>query len=338
MDILKVYPSGRVTASRRKKFNLEALSCKQTETEQQDFDIRQVQIHGFDKALMGKKSVMPSHPLGLSSVANLSALAESHTDREKKKRGQNGITSRSRQLVKDAATILENRYGKSQLAFVTHTIPDHAITYVHANWQKILANLRRRYLRALQKAGLPQEIVMVSEYQERRLEETGQAVLHLHIVFVGRFKKRHWQYKCEYYAKHWEECCEEYKTNTNENGRWNAATRVESIRKSCANYLAKYMSKGVSTLDSIRSADSNAFIPPSWHILSQSLRQAVRKATRHFEGGTATDLFEWLLSEAVNLLRFNRFVKIPTKDGRESCVGWYGDLKDRKLFDSVAML
>lgn len=337
MDILKVYLSGRVTASRRKKFNLEALPCRKPETDQQDFDIRQLQIHGFEKALIGKKSVTPPPPLGLSSVANLSTEAETRTGKQKLKRGSNGMTSRSRQLVKDSATLLESRYGKGQLAFVTHTIPPHAVDYVHANWVKILANLRKRYLRALQKVGLPQEIVMISEYQESRLQETGKAVLHIHLVFVGRFKKRHWEYNCEHYAKHWEECCEEYKTNANDNGKWNAATRVETIRKSCASYLAKYMSKGTSTIAAIRDSDPNAYIPPSWHILSQSLRVAVRKATRHYEGQMAQELFDWLLSSAVELLRFNRFVKVPTVDGRGLTVGWYGDLKDKKLFDSVAV-
>jgi hypothetical protein len=98
------------------------------------------------------------------------------------------------------------------------------------------------------------------------------------------------------------------------------------------------MSKGVQAIADILAICPDAFIPPSWHILSQRLRMAVKKAIKHYEGKTASQIFEWLESHAKELLRFNRYIKIPTKDGRESCVGWYGDLKDRKLFNSVAVL
>lgn len=294
-------------------------------------------LTGVQKAIEVKLAVSSQKPLGLSSVANLSTEAETIAPSRKLKRGSKGISSGSRQLVKDAATLLERKYGRTQLAFITHTIPDEFIESTHKNWVRILANLRRRYIRALQKAGLPQEIVMVSEYQEGRLAKFGQAVLHLHVVFVGRRKKQHWEYDCEYYKQHWRECCEEYNSEYRDERLWDAATRVESIKKSCANYLGKYMSKGVAAIAAIRESDPDAFVPPSWHVLSQVLRVAVRKATRHFEGKTASELFEWLLSNACSLLKFNRFVKIPTKDGREAVVGWYGDLREKRLFDSVAV-
>lgn len=333
MDILKVYPSGRVTASRRRKFNPDAVTRSYELTEQQEWDKRQLHLHGLEVAIAAKNSLKPVPPLGLSSVPNLSTDL-THVDFPKKnKRGSGGITSRSRQQVKDAATLMEAKYGRSQLSFITHTIPPSAVTEVHKNWVKILANLRRRYIRALQKANLPQDLVMVTEYQEERLAQSGHAVLHLHIVIVGREKKRHWSYDCEYYKQHWRECCQEFTNNAEDNQRWIASTRVESIRKSCANYLGKYMSKGVSTLGSVLASDPSAFIPSSWHILSQKLRVWVRISTRHYEGRTASELFDWLTSEAVELMRFNRYIKIPTEDGRGLTVGWYGDLKNRDLFN-----
>jgi hypothetical protein len=338
VDILKVYPSGRVTASRRKRFNLEALPCQKELTEDQEWYLGQIKAHGIDIAIADKLAMESSLPLGLSSVSNLSTGSEPTTTKEKSRRGSNGISSFSRQRVKDAATLLEEKYGRKQLSFITHTIPDHAITYVHSNWTKILANLRRRYIRMLKKAGLPEELVMVSEYQEERFQKSGKAVLHLHILLVGRKRYGHWEYTKECYKECWEECCKEYSDECEEQYNWNAASRIESIRKSAANYLGKYMSKGVQAIADILAICPDAFIPPSWHILSQRLRMAVKKAIKHYEGKTASQIFEWLESHAKELLRFNRYIKIPTKDGRESCVGWYGDLKDRKLFNSVAVL
>ena len=337
MDLLKVYLSGRVTASRRKRFNPDIPASSNSEAESQDFDIRQMQIHGIQTAIDAKNSLKPVPPLGLSSVVNSTATPPPLNQKPKKRRGSHGISSRSRQLVRDAATLLQEKHGKEQLAFITHTIPPQFVKEVHANWVKILHNLRRRYIRALQKAGLSEELIMVTEYQEERLSTSGIAVLHLHIVFVGRKKRRHWAYDIDCYKEHWKECCETYIENGKDNALWNAATRVESIKKSCAGYLSKYLSKGVSTLATVLQFDSNAFIPPSWHVLTQLLRCEVRRNTRHFEGQSATELFDYLTSNAVELLKFNRYVKVLSVDGRELCVGWYGDLKNKKLFRSVAV-
>ena len=337
MDLLKVYLSGRVTASRRKRFNPDSPTRHQSESESQGFDVRQMQMHGLQTAIDAKNSLKPVPPLGLSSVSNLTAPPLPLNQKPKKRRGSNGITSRSRQLIKDAATLLEEKHGKKHLAFVTHTVPTQFIPDIHANWERILHNLRRRYIRSLQRAGLSEELVMVSEYQEERLSSSGNAVLHLHIVFVGRKKNQHWAYDCEHYKKHWKECCETCIENGKDDGAWNAATRVEGIKKSCSSYLAKYMSKGVATLESILNRDPSAFIPSSWHVLTQRLRVEVRKNTRHFEGDSAVQLFEYLIQNAVELLRFNRYVKVPTTEGKELCVGWYGDLRDKKLFRTLAV-
>ncbi len=283
MDLLKVYISGRVTASRRKRFNPDAPMKSQSQSKSDGFHLRQVHLHGLEVMRTARFAVTGEDPLGLSSDSNLTAKAETTLKPPKKKRGSNGISSRSRQLVKDAATLLQEKYGKSHLAFVTHTIPTPFVAEVHANWTSILHNLRRRYIRSLQKAGLSEELIMVTEYQEDRLSTSGIAVLHLHIVFVGRHRKKHWSYNCEHYKKHWQECCESFIKNAGDNDKWKASTRVESIRKSCSSYLSKYMSKGVSTLACVLNIDASAFIPPSWHVCSQLLRSEVRKLTRHFD-------------------------------------------------------
>lgn len=338
MDLLKVYPSGRVTASTRKRFNPEPLPSPYKESDSDGFHLRQMHLHGLEAMRSARNAVENSGFVGLSSVSNLSIDAESASPPLKTPRGSNGISSFSRQRVKDAATLLEKEHGRNQLSFITHTIPDHAITYVHENWTKIVANLRRRYIRALKRAGLSEDIVMVSEYQEERFKKQGNAVLHLHIVLQGRTRYGHWKYSKEYYKQCWRECCQEYSNQREDDGKWNAASRIESIRKSCSNYLGKYMSKGVQAIDSIRAVCPDAYIPPSWHVLSQRLRIAVKRAIRHYEGKTASELFEWLSSEATTLLRFNRYIKIPTTDGRGLVVGWYGDLRDKCLFESVVLL
>jgi hypothetical protein len=338
MDLLKSYPSGRVTASRRKKIASQPAMPHKRLSDAQEFTARMVQIHGADDVIAAIRATNSEKSLGLSSVANLSTDAPNDAKPLKLRRGSKGISSRSRQQVRDSATLLEERYGVSQLAFVTHTIPPKFVTEVHQNWAKILANLRRRYIRLLHKAGLPEELVMVSEYQESRLSQTGYAVLHVHIVFAGRRKRQHWEYNVETYKKHWKECCSEYCQHSSKNAEWQSATRVEGIRKSCSAYLSKYMSKGTSALRDILAINPDAFIPSSWHILTQPLRVRVRQSIRHFEGESASNLFDWLISQATTLLKFNRYIKVPTRGGYMTSVGWYGELRDKTLLRTLSVL
>lgn len=333
MDLLKVYPSGRVTASKRRKFASDPPPKPLPFNEETEEDLRLLGALGLEQYSCIQAEFGRSPTLGLSSVPNLSTTPPPL----RAKRGSNGISSASRQLVKDAATLLQDRYGKERLSFITHTIPDPYVDAVHGNWAAILANLRRRYIRALQKAGLPQDLVMVTEYQEKRLAESGKAVLHLHIVMVGRYARKHWQWECEWFHNHWRECCEQYIQGGSCNTEWNAATRVESIRKNVADYLGKYMSKGVQAIGLVRNCGVSAFVPPSWHVLSQRLRRAVRVATRHYEGAGATALYDWLRSNAGELLRFHRDIEIALPDGRAFIVGWYGDLRDRSLFKCASV-
>ena len=74
MDLLKVYLSGRVTASRRKRFNPDVPKHNAALNESQDFDIRQMQIHGIQTAIDAKNFLKPVPPLGLSSDSILTAL------------------------------------------------------------------------------------------------------------------------------------------------------------------------------------------------------------------------------------------------------------------------
>lgn len=331
MDLLKVYPSGRVTASKRRKFAAEPLPKPLRFNEETAEDLRLLGAIGLAEVIRINDEFGRFRPLGLSSVANLST----DTPPKRAKRGSKGISARSRQLVKDAATVMQDAYGKGRLAFITHTIPTPYVDAVHRNWVKILANLRRRYIRALRAAGLPEDLIMVSEYQEERLARTGIAVLHLHVVIVGRYEKRKWQWECEWYHKQWRQCCEQYIQDRSYDSEWNAATRVESIRRSVADYLGKYMSKGVAAIALVSASGCDGFVPPSWHVLSQRLRRAVRTHTRHYEGAQATALFDWLIANADELLKFNRYIEIALPDGRAFAVGWFGDLRDRGLFKLV---
>lgn len=337
MDLLKIYPSGRITACRRRKTANQPALQRHRLSEDAQFNLRQMDIHGVKVAIAALKATKKPDPLGLSSVANSTANAHNPTKTVRARRGSHGISSKSRQQIKDSATLIEERYGKERLAFITYTIPDRLVPEIHQNWTKIIHNLRRRFIRALQKAGLPEDLIMVTEYQEGRLERTGQAVLHLHIVFVGRFKKQHWEYSCEYYKQHWRECCNEYCSERGRKAEWLASTRVEGIKKSCASYLSKYLSKGTATLNSIRDKCPDCFIPSSWHCLTRSLRKWVRAETRHIEGESASTLFDWITGNATTLLKFNRYIKVPTTDGRGLVVGWYGQLQNRLLFRTLVV-
>lgn len=329
MDILKLRYSGRVTAGRRKKFDLPPSAPGLNEWG--EYISLVLRTHSLEAAQVLIAT------LGLSSVANLQKKVE---PAPRAARGSKGISSDGRQTVRDAALLLQDSGGRQNLSFVTLTIPpEFVVPSLFERWSDVVRLTRQRLVYHLQKAGLSGQLVGVVEVQERRQSDGNDLpYLHLHIVFQGR-KHRYaqWVIGTQQLSHLWIEVLEGI---TGMSGRGSAASRIEAVRKDASNYLAKYMSKGIKSL----SKHTLRYLPPSWYICTSELRRDVKRNIKYICGEGATMLYEYLLANP-QLLKFSREVSVELTEGWLHVIGWYGDMRSRydyasfrALFESILEL
>lgn len=202
MDIAKVYPSGKITASVVRRFKPQSLLNPSALSVDAQFNLASVKLHGVLTVLAVLASaVVPggSLPLGLSN------LAKSETP--KSIRGQKGISSYGRQLTRDSVTCLERDHGRECLSFVTLTLPPCAIAEVTPSFSYAVELFKRWLHRKQHEAGLPCELIGVAEIQENRYLNEGGVPLHEHIVFVGRHRQGNWIVSPNDITQAWLRCC-----------------------------------------------------------------------------------------------------------------------------------
>lgn len=274
----------------------------------------------------------PEQPdyLGLSLLPNSHrvAIGMSPPPPERAPRGQKGITRLGARTVRNAAFLLQQKYGLDRLSFLTCTVPlvsETAEYNLGREWAEIVRIFIQKITRLLEAAGLPRSYVGCTEIQEKRLEEHGGLPLHLHLVFPGRKPGGPWTIGKEQFASAWAsavECrCPEFK-----DANWKPSTRVERLKKSPENYLGKYMTKGAASLSGLIDSDPGIaeFLPASWWHCSLNLKRAIGK---RITGGlsTARKLTKDVRSGDTRV-NFSAVVKVPFQDGNEIPVAIVGRL------------
>lgn len=212
-----------------------------------------------------------------------SMAAKSHSQRSK--RGQVGISTHGKKLVRNAALRLEREVGKDLLTFLTLTIPglqQQGALNICQNWASIVRVFQQRLKRALISAGLPGEMVGVTEVQEKRFKETNVPALHLHLLFQGRDYYKTWALRPVEIREMWKDAIRPYLPLSDGEFYWQAMENVQRVKHSAAGYLGKYMSKGVSVVNAIHEVVPDIVLPTCWYICSRSLRCKVRKNITYF--------------------------------------------------------
>lgn len=224
----------------------------------------------YDAAIQLSESaaIAGNPPMGLSPVV---------ISHNRKRRGMKGITTRGKRLVRSCATILEDTHGRRQLTLLTLTIPDDLnrdeFTQVCRSWAELTRKFWQQVGRLLERRGLPKNYVFVNEIQEKRFARTGRVGLHCHGLYVGRLKGKHWAISHTEIRELWERLL------SNCIGRAviaPAATRVESIRKSCKAELGKYISKGCTIINAVIESGQGDLIPSAWYGASRELKAEVK--------------------------------------------------------------
>lgn len=247
----------------------------------------------------------------------LSALVNS----EKRRRGLGGLTTHGKNLVREAAYGLQERYGKEYLSFWTCTLPrmtDADMRSVCKGWARIVENVKKKLVYHLGKKQLPTHVVGVTELQPDRWAAEKYPGWHLHIVFVGRKRGRDWAISTELGDKLWSEAVSEY---TESEYSFHASCKLEPIHTSASGYLAKYMSKGSAVIGEVEESYPGC-TPSAWYFVTKSLRTWVVRCTRT-SSGVARSLHQLLLHQIKSVIAPWCY-SLPTRDGLLVAVCWLG--------------
>lgn len=314
MNIVTLHPTGRVTFGRvRNSYKLHKLPLCSKHQRMRDESIGVIGAARFAEWI-GK-------PLSMD-LTSVSISEKTLEPLPRGKRGFKGMTSRGRQLVANAATVLQEQYGKGKLSFWTLTVPDECLTHsLISDWSRIVELVRKKLLYHLGKAELPKLFVGVTEVQQKRWESSARALpLHLHILFVTA--KRDYQPLIgkKLLAKIWRDAL---RTVGGRETEAQYASRAEFIKKSAARYLSKYMSKGGMALDWVPRNQ----VPSSWYFMSAGLRLAVKKSIVKASGLWVGEMFEFVRSES-ELFRWSHAIFLPSGAYGQIMVGWVAECLD----------
>jgi hypothetical protein len=170
---------------------------------------------------------------------------------------------------------------------------------------------------------MPGEIVGCTEIQESRLEHDGVLGLHLHLIFVGRGRRKGWSISYKEARYLWKVQLErivgrELDCSSTEN--------MEPVKHDAEQYLGKYMSKGVKSVTALIELGMGPFLPSAWWTMTQTLKDSVKSCIQHLTGERAS-LFVRLVEIGAEVFLYSRPVEVCLTDGQSLKVGYFGKVK-----------
>lgn len=239
-------------------------------------------------------------------------------------KGRNGITRHGARMVRNAAYLMQEKYGKARLAFATTTLPSvpfSQLAIIHGRWAEVVKDYRHSLKKALEAANLPGELITVTEIQSKRFERTGVPALHLHTVFVG-LGNTGWAIPTDFHDYIWEKAVTKVCPDLIGLADFRCSCNIQSVKKSAASYLGKYMSKGSKEALEVASAGFEEWLPKHWWNCTRSLRQWVEMETLRPDCA-------WLLvehSDNRQIWQWCQEVMVEMPDGCKACLAIMGKL------------
>lgn len=288
---------------------------------------------------------------GLSAVSKSHSPSYVHLSAPRPLRGKKGISTKQKRAVRQSCHVLENRAPVNHYVFATATIPSglnlFELKTLCVGWADIRKAFKQSLQKYLEKLNLPSDFIIITEIQEKRYLKEGRVYPHLHVVF---------NYSGQYFLlKNFQKWIDEIwsrilSNKLNRKIETPYACNVQQVKKSLANELSKYLSKGGKIVDRIIKDGRSESLPNFQAIISTDLRKECEKNILKFEG-EAISLFEdnfELLKEAGFVSGKRIYVQIwdetsPT-NYREICVGIAGYVKKphisifEHLFSSPEMM
>lgn len=260
----------------------------------------------------------------IASTLGLSNVSNSHT--VPKARGRKGMTKYNRRLVVNAAILLEKKYGKENLSFLTLTLPEECASRSPDLYAEAKRQMLQWLQRALVRCGLPPLVVGATEIQSGRLVASNQFALHEHWIFAGRSRGKTWALRPEIFAASWSRILGNVYALADVSGAISSSTRVERIRKSAAAYLGKYLSKGEKCVSELIAAGYEAFLPSSWVTRSRGILELFLSAIVKIVGTRATFLTDSLRAFRNIFCKWSKDLILNFPDGGSAWIGFIGFL------------
>ena len=219
------------------------------------------------------------------------------TPPEKARYGLKGMTSEARRKVRASAYLLQERYGKARLSFVTLTVPPlgdrKSERQLAARWHDAIRYLTRRLKQLLRQRGLPQTLVGVCEIQVKRYESTAQFPLHIHLVLVGRRRKHGgWAIHYSEFRQAWADILEGIVGHPIET---RYLENVKEVEKDAGAYLGKYMSKCLNEIEKVLDDGNEWMLPKQWWFSTKEMKNWLKSRTKR--GAKCGQLLEMMVHE-----------------------------------------
>ena len=220
-----------------------------------------------------------------------------HQTPARQRYGLKGMTSEARRKVRASAYLLQERYGKERLSFVTLTVPPlgdrKSERLLASKWHDAIRYLIRRLKLLLSQRGLPPTLVGVCEIQVKRYASSGQFPLHIHLVLVGRKRSRGgWSIHYSEFRQAWADILQGLVGHSIET---RYLENVKEVEKDAANYLGKYMSKSQNEIQKVLDDGNEWMLPKQWWFSTLEMKKWLKSRTRR--GARCGQLLEAMVHE-----------------------------------------
>jgi hypothetical protein len=257
--------------------------------------------------------------------------------------GRKGITAYGQKVVRSGAYLLQGKYGKERLSFLTLTVPQYGYEdecKIAGQWAYLTKSLLQGLRRRLEKVGLPKSVVLVTELQPKRLQGREPGCLHLHLVFVGRERGKGWAYGPREYRELWLGLL----SNVLDRKVPDApCENVQRVEKDASQYLSKYMSKGVASVTDYAEINGWGMVPRQWWSATAPVKAAVKKytITGEFAASMLDEIiYTWQSAGCIPQMMgvsFCRPITIAVTEHQDYVIGYFGKL-DRETCDDIREL
>ena len=219
------------------------------------------------------------------------------TPPEKARYGLGGMTATARRKVRSSAFLLQQKYGRARLSFVTLTVPPlgdvQSERRLGSRWHDAIRYLIKRLKRLLHQRGLPRCLVGVSEIQVKRYASSGQFPLHIHLVLVGRKRSRGaWGIHYSEFREAWAEILE---TIVGHSIETRYLENVKEVEKDAGAYLGKYMSKSQNEIEKVLEDGNEWMLPKQWWFSTLEMKTWLKSRTTR--GAKCGQLLEMMVHE-----------------------------------------
>lgn len=224
----------------------------------------------------------------------LDLVNATNSHKPKAQRGQLGITTYGRRMLRNGVYTLRETFPNSLLTFCTLTCPElpgDGRRELAGNWGEVTRQALQWLSRSLIRQGVKPLILSCSEIQPSRLQNGGGAYLHLHLVWPNPPKNRgEWGVDADDLRAWWGKLLRRITDNPSL-----PTPNIDLVvaKGDIAKELSKYLSKGSSVLSKAAEDLGTENLPRTWWNMSKPLRDALKSAILQGHS-VGVLLLEWL--------------------------------------------